>query len=104
MGTGHRAVLDGSAFLLARSPQLGTNQPEVCAEGSQPCRATHHLPCCPSSSKLSPLQELHALAAFKQGDWLTEMDLVPALLYLRPGKMTGYCKGLCPYFCDLVDW
>lgn len=29
-----------------------------------------------STSELSPLEELHALAAFEQGDWLTEIDLL----------------------------
>ena len=31
-------------------------------------------PCSPSD--LLPCQELHALAAFEQGDWLTELDLL----------------------------
>ena len=31
-------------------------------------------PC--STSELSPLQELHDLAAFEQGDWLTELELL----------------------------
>ena len=29
-----------------------------------------------STSELSPLEKLHALAAFEQGDWLTELDLL----------------------------